>query len=386
MGGLKERALPSLARRLDLKYIALAFIGSGLFILFFAGFSPSFLKQNSHEHYPAGQVQAPWPLEAAMRWDAIWYSSIVQEGYNIKENEQSNVAFWPLYPALVKSVVFFAGAEYIAAAGILISNGAFFIALVYLYRLGRLDHSREVAQRAVLFLAVFPTAFFFRGFYPEPVLLLCVTGAFYHWFRREWTRAGLFSFFAALSQPAGALLVAPFGLDLLKHPFHAPRLLAWAAPGLGGLLFMAILKLATDDPLAFVAASKAWTHRFQDPITTIFQVLTPFVTRTEAWSDKGTLLILAMLAIFLLALATSFAKQRPHYTVWTLSILALYLSLPPAFPPLASTSRYLLYLFPCFFSFALWAQSKSLHVIWTVISLSLLGVFSALFAQWYWVA
>ena len=40
-------------------------------------------------------------LEALVRWDAGWYGEIAQNGYWLRAGEQSPVAFFPLYPALI---------------------------------------------------------------------------------------------------------------------------------------------------------------------------------------------------------------------------------------------------------------------------------------------
>ncbi len=37
------------------------------------------------------------------RWDSGWYISIASHGYSFRENRNSNVAFFPLYPLLIKS-------------------------------------------------------------------------------------------------------------------------------------------------------------------------------------------------------------------------------------------------------------------------------------------
>src|SRR4051812_14073216 len=61
---------------------------------------PSLLQLPPNPYAWSGSSQ-PW-LTAWARWDAEWYVSIVQHGYQYRPGVQSNVAFAPLFPALMK--------------------------------------------------------------------------------------------------------------------------------------------------------------------------------------------------------------------------------------------------------------------------------------------
>src|SRR5260370_37231972 len=42
-------------------------------------------------------------LDAWIRWDARWYETIALHGYSFSERAQSSVAFFPLYPLLMRA-------------------------------------------------------------------------------------------------------------------------------------------------------------------------------------------------------------------------------------------------------------------------------------------
>ena len=83
------------------------------------------------------------------RWDAVHYIDIATNGY-----QGTDMAFFPLYPLLIKIVGGLAGNHLIA--GLLISNAAFFFGLLYLYKLVEHEYDRSVARRAIFYVSIFP--------------------------------------------------------------------------------------------------------------------------------------------------------------------------------------------------------------------------------------
>jgi Gpi18-like mannosyltransferase len=61
-----------------------------------------------------------------------------------------------------------------------ISNVAGLVMLMVLYQLVREDFGSEIAERAVLYLAIFPTAFFFAAAYNESLFLCLALLSFYY--------------------------------------------------------------------------------------------------------------------------------------------------------------------------------------------------------------
>ena len=130
------------------------------------------------------------------KWDSQWYIQIAREGYWFQPLRQSNVAFFPLYPMLTRLAAPLFGNN-LVLSGIILSNLAFLLGLIVLYRLAHLLLSEQTSldesslqaasRRTVFYTAFFPTAFFFSAVYTESLfLLLSVATAYFarqrHWF------------------------------------------------------------------------------------------------------------------------------------------------------------------------------------------------------------
>src|ERR1700730_14765577 len=154
------------------------------------------------------------------RWDAGWYLDIAKNGYRFLPGEQSNVAFFPLYPyvvRLVHTVIRVPSDTGWLLVGIIVSNTALFVALIYLYRLICLDYDRSMAARAVLYLCVFPTTLFLSAVYSESLFLALVVRAFYFARAGRWLFVGALSSATDLCRPPGLLLIAPLAFEYLSQ-------------------------------------------------------------------------------------------------------------------------------------------------------------------------
>ncbi|MEI8097074.1 MAG: hypothetical protein WCG73_03135, partial [Candidatus Moraniibacteriota bacterium] len=133
------------------------------------------------------------------RWDSYWYLDIVQNGYYLKtDNTLSNVAFFPLYPTLIKILgTIFLGN--FVLAGWFLSMGFLVAAVAYFYKLVEEFHPDIEPQWPILLMLIFPTAFFFNIVYTESLFLFLTIGCFYYAFRKNFWLAGGFAFFGALT-------------------------------------------------------------------------------------------------------------------------------------------------------------------------------------------
>ncbi|MBV9230034.1 MAG: glycosyltransferase family 39 protein, partial [Chloroflexi bacterium] len=138
------------------------------------------------------------------RWDTGHFSHIANDGYT----DAWRTAFFPLHPLLIRALKPLIHNPYIG--GIVVSNVALLVLSVVLYQLVREDFDQERADRTVLYLSVFPTAFFLVSGYNESLFLCLVLLSFYQMRHGQWWLAGLFGFFASLTRSAGLLLLLPF--------------------------------------------------------------------------------------------------------------------------------------------------------------------------------
>jgi hypothetical protein len=155
------------------------------------------------------------------RYDSGWYFGIARHGYEFVEGGRSNLAFFPVYPLLMRylGLAFGGGRQNLYMAGVIISWVAFVLAMVMLYRLARTHLPRAAAERVTVFAAVFPFAFFYGVVYSEAVFLLFTVSAFYGFRTKRWW----------LGAAAGALASATRVNGILALP--ALALLAWQSAG-----------------------------------------------------------------------------------------------------------------------------------------------------------
>ena len=211
-------------------------------------------------------------FETFAAWDSGWYFDIAQRGYYWNADGQSSVAFFPLYPMLVRagSWLLGGGDQAIWLSAIAVSACAYFAALVVLHRFTeRVTGSRETARRTVLYLSIFPFALFFTRVYAESVFLLTSLLAVSAAHDRGWWRAGLWGALATLARPNGMLIAVPLVLMALRdrpRPVAlAGRAAALAPIGLALAGFCAYVYTLSGDPLAWLNAQSQWGYSLGHP-------------------------------------------------------------------------------------------------------------------------
>jgi hypothetical protein len=222
---------------------------------------------------PARPRPFPMPFESARfaetfaAWDSGWYFDIAQRGYYWSPSGQSSLAFFPLYPLLMRALAwpFGGGDRALWTAGIALSFACLFLGLAVLHRLTEtLTGSREAARRTVLYVAVFPFAYFFTQVYTESLFLLTSVSAVAAAVASRWGWAGLFGALTALTRPNGILIAVPLGLLALRgrpRPAElARRAAALALVPLGFSAFCAFAYRLSGDPLGWLRAQAQWGY------------------------------------------------------------------------------------------------------------------------------
>ena len=141
------------------------------------------------------------------RYDSGWYLGVARDGYRFVEGGRSNLAFFPLYPLLMRALgrLFGTRPYHFYGAGIAISWVAFVVAMVLLYRVARLDVSKRAANRAVLYAAIFPFAFFYGVVYTESLFLMLTLAAVYAFRTRQWSLGGVSGALASATRVNGVM-------------------------------------------------------------------------------------------------------------------------------------------------------------------------------------
>lgn len=363
---------------------------------------------------PAHYLLQPW-----RNWDGHWYAIAVLQTYDYHE---AVTAFFPLYPGLLWLGSRILDGQ-IELAGVLISNLAFLGALFLLYQLLIIDFARDVVRRALVFLALFPTAYYFSAVYSESLFLFLSVGCLLAARRDRWWIAGALGFFAALTRSHGILLVIPLVLMFLKqqgwHPLRWQRNPIGIALVPAGLMsYFIYLGWIWSDPLITLQAQKGWDRYSANPVEAMqagvdavngcamYDVV--WLSRVDyCWADRfkasptlATIrdplwrwalsesnLIELVATIFMIVVAIAAFRLLPlAYSAYLAAGIILPLWSPSAVHPLMSMHRFALALFPIVIVLALISKWRPVHAIWMVVSALLLAFFTIQFASWFWVA
>jgi hypothetical protein len=157
------------------------------------------------------------PLALLGSWDGVWYGRIAQHGYLLIPGTQSNPAFFPLFPILLRGLKDAFGLPY-TAGGALVANLSLLVALPAFYELSRRVLRDDVlARRAACFMAVTPMGFVFSMSYPESLAVALSCLALLSAFRDRWLLAAALAASAVLARPEAMILVIPLAATAWAH-------------------------------------------------------------------------------------------------------------------------------------------------------------------------
>jgi hypothetical protein len=310
------------------------------------------------------------PLGALEAWDGVWYRLIALHGYLLVPGRQSDPAFFPLYPLLLK-VVSATGIP-IAAAGLLLSNVLFLGALLAFDALSGELFDRRLARRATLVLAVFPMTYVCSMIYPESLVLLAyaLTGLFA--VRRRWGLCAIAAATAALARPEGVLLVLPIlgclaaRWRLMSNEERGRGIAALLAAPAAALSYPLYLAWSLHDPLAWNKAQTAWGRSFR--IDGIVSAITGIGhdLATQGWPYRD-------LAVCVLALALLIVSRRVGAPLGWIALGVAAVLLPLGSGSFESDARFALPALPVYWALAWLLGSRPRVAVWTAVSTVLLA-------------
>ncbi len=326
-------------------------------------------------------------------WDAANYVRIAQYGYN----PPYDFAFFPFLPLLITVFAHVLGNGSYQVVGMLISNAALLGTLFILYQLAVESGGEQVARRTLLYLCIFPTAFYFFAAYNESLFLLCTTGTLLALRRQYWWLAGLLGCFAALTRSAGVLLIIPY---LYERWIMRTHLTASLRTFLCGIVPMALIPLGTalyavycwkitGNPLIFVTVQSHWHRHLSWPWQGLWHNLFELCWNQPFGSTSQVHVLLDLSATlgFLLLTVLGWRKRRMSSSLWMCSLL-LYVLLDPATELhdwLMSNQRFVLEMFPGFITLAsLSIQHPKLHHALLLIFPTMLAILSLIFVMNRW--
>jgi hypothetical protein len=312
------------------------------------------------------------PLTLLASWDGRWYHQVARNGYLLVSGHQSDPAFFPLYPVMLR-IGGFLGLSY-TGTGILISNIVLLGGLLAFYRLGCELLPERDAYRAAVLVAVAPMSFAFSMVYPESIVFATIALAGLASLRRRWVLAAACGAVAALARPQGALVVLPVAAVVyrawptLTTSERGRATGALAAPIAALLSYPIYLWTILGDPNAWSKAQEAWGRTFE--LTGFLRAFEQLPARggTDHWILRDAIFCLA----YLLLLAVAYRARVPRGWIAAGALMVL---LPLESGSFISIARFGLLALPVWWGLAVLARRRSVEWALRTVSVGLLVTF-----------
>jgi hypothetical protein len=196
----------------------------------------------------------------------------------------------------------------------------------------------------------------------------------------------------------GVLLAVPFVIEwatanwnALRDPFNPEQratlrralldLLPLILVPIGLALYMGYLWVLNGDPLYFSHVQIHWNRHFAAPWTAIINSWNQIKHAHNGQTIANQAIQLAFTALMIGVLVGGWRKLKPSYIAY----MSLSILVPMSTSSLMSMQRFALVLFPMFAILALWGKRPPVNNAIVAFFLPLLGLFTVLFADWYWV-
>jgi hypothetical protein len=309
--------------------------------------------------------------------DAGWYIVIAANGYDVQPFDASrehNWAFFPLFPLLLRAFGKITG-EY-GLTGSILSSLLFLFGLVQLHKLVlELGHKAEDADRAVFYLAAFPTSYFFSLPFTESLFLLLSVSCVLAAKRDSWWLAGLCGGLAASTRITGVCLFPVLAL-LYWQTYRSinVKALALLLIPAGIVPYMIFLHRITGNPLAFMDIQVAWGHSFGFFLKPLWEYVKSPMEINWRWDFRFLNFLAAILAFG--CSVVLFRKKQWAFGTYTL----LCVLIPLSAMRLQSLTRYVMVAFPIFIVLAEAGRSHRVDQIIRTVFLFVLGAMTLLFA------
>lgn len=313
------------------------------------------------------------------RFDANWYVAIAQKGYG---NIPGDVHFPPLFPVLIRLVGALTGDLFVA--GLLISNLATMAALVLMCDIARRLGDDSAAKRSIVYLMLFPTAFFLFSAYTESLFLLFALLALSAMQKREWLAAGLWTCFAMLTRLQGIALVVPLVYLLWTvRPIDQKlaRVVALALPA-GAMVSYLLIRAWAGDSSVIPTSEPSLFARLAPPWENYVYAIQTLASGRFAVADVLNFVVTTLFVV----LAIGVWREMPiEYALFAAASLVVLTVRIVDTQPLNSMSRYAITLFPAFVLLGRWGKNPWVQRAVVYPSVALALYCSAQFFWWGWV-
>lgn len=364
-------------------------------IFLFLPFVITFGGLTIQEHYLGGgrgnYISSPL-IWGWANFDGEHYLSIARHGY-----QPLSYFFFPLYPLLINLFAFGNQLVNYLTAGLFISHFSFFVAMVGLWKLLRIDYKNKTSLIILATLLVFPTTFYFVGVYTESLFLALVVWCFYFARKGKWYLVGLLGFLACSTRLVGIAIFPAmlfewyqqYRLSMTKKSLLSLGFVLLIPLSL--LLYMLFLHQRTGDALEFFNNASIFGDQRSSKIILLPQVFYRYIFKIipvlnySYWPSVVTpVMELLTGVIFALLSVYSFFKLRVSYAIY---LTAGYL-IPTLSGSFSSLPRYVLVLFPGFILLGLIINraNRMVKILFFSFLAIMLLVAQSMFIRGYWVS
>jgi hypothetical protein len=302
---------------------------------------------------PPGSADIPTWFRGWAQWDGGWYQQISREGYSYQVGVTSSVAYFPVYPLLIRLLSLAAPGSpspLVIGSLITLASGAAAMGLLWAWCRSRWPAAR--ATTAVLLFAVFPYCIYLYGpVYADALFLAGILAAFVLLERDRVLAATLVGAVTSGVRPAGLIVAFALVLRLIEIRRSersavdadwstrwwlrrwSPTVLRpkdWIIVGSAGgfLAYCFYLASRFGDPFAFAStqASPGWDQP-AGPRTWFKVAMIEEVTRD--WRSPAALGLLAQASIVVVVLVVApFVGRRIGWAyTWLMVLLAVMVTL-----------------------------------------------------------
>jgi hypothetical protein len=321
-------------------------------------------------------------LEIWNRWDSLNYQKLALLGYGAEGDLKPLLVFYPLFPWSVRLFAFLNG-DYLVSAFFVSTIASLALAVVFL-RLVELDYSKELAQRAVWFLFIFPTSYFLHIGYTESLFLLLAVSCIYCARKQRWLPAGLLGGLACMTRANGVILGPVLAIEIFQQ-YRTTRRWQWqwlciVLVGAGFAGYLLLNHYVTGNYFAFVSLQREFFGKsLSSPINGFLDAIGS-MTRSPADAEMvGTQEVMFIILGLACTIVSAF-KLRAAYFVWMAGNWLLFVSVSFVL----SVPRYTLTMFPIFILFAMLASRRIWLAVLSVWSILYLSFFTAVFVLGRW--
>ena len=387
MNTITDSSSPSLTWRIALRHAALAYVLSRVCVIIGAAIVGAEMRADDNklrERLIWGFFAKPDPhareavlprsassmiLDVLTSWDGIWYLRIVRRGYPeyvpsgiTYDDPEARVAFFPMYPWLVRTVDrVLPGGDTFAALVVNLVLGAVFVLLVGL--LARHWFGESTARSAMVLASFFPGSFVLSFAYSEALLLTLAAACLLALTRERWLWAGIFAAIATATRPNGVALVAATAVAAYVAIRRSREWRALVAPVLSPIGFVAyqlwIDRHAHETRVWFRVQGEAWKEGASFGLTAIRNTLEAFTKPLTSPTDLIT--AVAFLAT-LLVVWIAWRRVRLPAPAAAYSAVIIALMLLPA--TVTARPRFLFTAFPLFIAAAVWLDDDRRRHWW----------------------